>query len=242
MGSKESFGNKFKAACKAAGVPGSAHGVRKIATPRAANAGATVAELEAIFGWQGGAMPLLYTRAADRPRLALKAMLDSVVWFRQIKLSVCWVGRRDRRGKPFSTLRGAFRRKAWFRLLVSPGGWTIDRGNWPLTGHFAKTALTDAMPLGCCKVSAQFLCRSARTVAGGVALDTPSLSQRACVYRIEAELVEQMGHSGFGILVVTSDDQRAAILRASWLSVSSKVSGINMVEGFDDLRAWQMGL
>ena len=51
-----------------------------------------------------------------------------------------------------------------------------------------------------------------------------------------------MGHSGFGIFVVTSDDQRAAILRASWLSVSSKVSGINMVEGFDDLRGWQMGL
>ncbi len=31
-----------------------------------------------------------------------------------------------------------------------------------------------------------------------------------------------MGHCGFGIFVVTSDDQRAAILRASWLSVSSK--------------------
>jgi hypothetical protein len=51
-----------------------------------------------------------------------------------------------------------------------------------------------------------------------------------------------MGHSGFGIFVVTSDDQRAAILRACWFSVSSKVSGINMVEGFDDLRGWQMGL
>jgi integrase len=71
---KESFGNKFKAACKAAGVPGSAHGVRKIAATRAANAGATVAELEAIFGWQGGAMASLYTRVADRRRLALKAM------------------------------------------------------------------------------------------------------------------------------------------------------------------------
>ncbi len=103
-------------------------------------------------------------------------------------------------------------------------------------------ALTDAIPLGRRKVSTQFLCRSARTVARGVALDTPSLFQRACVYRIEAELVEQMGHSGFGVFVVTSDDQRAAILRACWFSVSSKVSGINMVEGFDDLRGWQMGL
>ena len=98
------------------------------------------------------------------------------------------------------------------------------------------------IPLGRRQVPAQFLCRSARTVAGRVALDTPPLSQRSCVYRIEAELVEQMGHAGFGIFVVTSDDQRAAILRACWLSVSSKVSGINMVEGLDDLRGWQMGL
>jgi integrase len=71
---KESFGNEFRQACKDAGVCGSAHGVRKIAATRAANAGATVAELEAIFGWQGGAMASLYTRAADRMRLAAKAM------------------------------------------------------------------------------------------------------------------------------------------------------------------------
>ena len=54
--------------------PGSAHGVRKIAATRAANAGATVAELEAIFGWDGGRMASLYTRAADRRRLAIEAM------------------------------------------------------------------------------------------------------------------------------------------------------------------------
>ena len=41
---------------------------------RAANAGATVAELEAIFGWSGGSMAALYTRAADRRRLARGAM------------------------------------------------------------------------------------------------------------------------------------------------------------------------
>lgn len=71
---KESFGNLFKAACRAAGVPGSAHGVRKIAATRAANAGATVAQLEAIFGWVGGAMASHYTRSADRKRLAIEAM------------------------------------------------------------------------------------------------------------------------------------------------------------------------
>lgn len=71
---KESFGNLFKDACRAAGVPGSAHGVRKIAATRAANHGATVAQLEAIFGWSGGTMASLYTRSADRQRLSLEAM------------------------------------------------------------------------------------------------------------------------------------------------------------------------
>ena len=67
---KESFGNAFKDACLAAGVPGSAHGVRKIAATRAAENGATVAELEAIFGWHGGAMASHYTREANRVRFS----------------------------------------------------------------------------------------------------------------------------------------------------------------------------
>jgi integrase len=72
---KESFGNAFKDACKAAGLHNrSAHGCRKIAATRAAEAGATVAQLNAIFGWKGTAMASLYTEAADRRRLALEAM------------------------------------------------------------------------------------------------------------------------------------------------------------------------
>ena len=71
---KESFGNLFRDACREAGVSGSAHGVRKIAATRAANSGATVAQLEAIFGWSGGRMASLYTRSADRKRLALEGM------------------------------------------------------------------------------------------------------------------------------------------------------------------------
>jgi integrase len=71
---KRSFGNQFREACRAAGVNRSAHGLRKIAATRAANAGATVPELEAIFGWTGGRMASLYTRAADRRSLAHRAM------------------------------------------------------------------------------------------------------------------------------------------------------------------------
>lgn len=71
--SKESFGNWFRDACNAAGVSGSAHGLRKTGATRAAENGATVAQLEAIFGWRGGGMASLYTRQADRGRLAKEA-------------------------------------------------------------------------------------------------------------------------------------------------------------------------
>ena len=67
---KEAFGNAFREACRKAGVPGSAHGVRKLAATTMVNNGATVAELEAVFGWTGGRMASLYTRSADRRRLA----------------------------------------------------------------------------------------------------------------------------------------------------------------------------
>ena len=71
---KESFGNEFRDACRKAGVNKSAHGLRKIGATRAANNGATVAQLNAIFGWKGARMASLYTEAADRERLAREAM------------------------------------------------------------------------------------------------------------------------------------------------------------------------
>lgn len=71
---KETFGNFFRKACNEAGLKGkSAHGVRKIGATRAANAGATVNELEALFGWTGGTMASHYTKTADRKRLAKQA-------------------------------------------------------------------------------------------------------------------------------------------------------------------------
>lgn len=67
---KEAFGNAFREACRKAGVPGSAHGVRKLAATTMAENGATEAQLEAVFGWTGGRMASLYTRSANRRRLA----------------------------------------------------------------------------------------------------------------------------------------------------------------------------
>jgi integrase len=74
---KESFGNAFKEACRAAGIDESkkaAHGLRKVGATRAAENGATVAELEALFGWRGGGMASLYTREANRVLLAKRAI------------------------------------------------------------------------------------------------------------------------------------------------------------------------
>jgi len=70
---KESFGNWFREACREAGCPGSAHGLRKAGATRAAENGATVNQLMALFGWKTEKMALLYTRKADRKRLAAAA-------------------------------------------------------------------------------------------------------------------------------------------------------------------------
>jgi integrase len=68
---KESFGNAFSEACRDAGIKKSAHGVRKYKATNAAHDGATERELDAMFGWTGGRMAQLYTKNADRRRLAL---------------------------------------------------------------------------------------------------------------------------------------------------------------------------
>lgn len=71
---KEVVGAAFRKACRAAKVSKSAHGLRKAAATHAADHGATVAELEAIFGWSGGNMAALYTRNSNRKTLAASAM------------------------------------------------------------------------------------------------------------------------------------------------------------------------
>lgn len=67
---KEAFGTWFKTACKEAGVPGSAHGLRKAGATRAADAGATEYELMAMHGWSDPRTASIYTRKANREKLA----------------------------------------------------------------------------------------------------------------------------------------------------------------------------
>jgi integrase len=67
---KEAFGNWFRTACAAAGVPGSAHGLRKAGATRLADAGASEHELMALYGWDSPRTAAIYTRKANRQRLA----------------------------------------------------------------------------------------------------------------------------------------------------------------------------
>lgn len=68
---KESFGNWFGKACHAAGVPGSSHGLRKLAAVRMAENGATEAELNAVFGWaDGSGESATYIKKASRKKLS----------------------------------------------------------------------------------------------------------------------------------------------------------------------------
>lgn len=70
---KESFGNWFREACRSAGCPGAAHGLRKAGAVRAAEAGASNQEMMALFGWTSGRMADHYTKKANQKRLAKAA-------------------------------------------------------------------------------------------------------------------------------------------------------------------------
>lgn len=67
-----SFGNWFAKQCKAAGLPDEcrAHGLRKAGATIAADEGATAHELMAMFGWSRLAMAEIYTKEADKKKLA----------------------------------------------------------------------------------------------------------------------------------------------------------------------------
>lgn len=71
---KESFGTWFGKACRLAKVPGAAHGLRKAGARRSAEAGATEAQLNALFAWAPGSREsATYTKTADAARLARSA-------------------------------------------------------------------------------------------------------------------------------------------------------------------------
>jgi integrase len=68
------FGNWFRDRCNEAGLPKcSAHGLRKAGATLAAENGATVHQLAALFDWANITQAAVYTAGADRKRLAAEA-------------------------------------------------------------------------------------------------------------------------------------------------------------------------
>ncbi|MBN2629091.1 MAG: tyrosine-type recombinase/integrase [Rhodobacteraceae bacterium] len=70
----ETLGNWFRDQCRAAGVPGSLHGLRKAGATRLANAGATPDEIRAFLAHATNKEGSTYTGKADRSRLADSGM------------------------------------------------------------------------------------------------------------------------------------------------------------------------
>lgn len=70
------FGNWFRDECRAAGLPAglSAHGLRKAACRRLAEAGCTASQIQAISGHRTLGEVQRYTKAADQKKLASAAM------------------------------------------------------------------------------------------------------------------------------------------------------------------------
>ena len=71
---KESFGMWFLRACRAAKVPGSAHGIRKATASEIAELGGTESQLNSFFGWaEGSRESATYTKKARRKTMARAA-------------------------------------------------------------------------------------------------------------------------------------------------------------------------
>lgn len=79
--SAASFGNWFAERCREAGVSARAHGLRKLGSTLAAEAGATAHELMAMWGWTTLAQAELYTKAIDRKRLGAMAATKLLLGF-----------------------------------------------------------------------------------------------------------------------------------------------------------------
>ena len=75
---KESYGNTFhdwtiEAEIIEAGKAKNSHGIRKLAATRVCEAGASIHEMMALFGWKDPAMAEVYAKARDQKKLAEQA-------------------------------------------------------------------------------------------------------------------------------------------------------------------------
>ncbi|AKK19756.1 tyrosine-type recombinase/integrase [Candidatus Liberibacter africanus] len=77
----QQFSRWFIGRTKKAGIEKSAHGVRKLSATISAEAGATMHELMATYGWKSMSQAETYTKGADRKRLGIKnsRLISSVI-------------------------------------------------------------------------------------------------------------------------------------------------------------------
>jgi integrase len=72
---KWGFGNWFGDACRDAGIPGNAHGLRKALSTLLAEKGATEPQMNAVMGWADGSKEsATYIRKANREQMAAAAL------------------------------------------------------------------------------------------------------------------------------------------------------------------------
>lgn len=98
----QAFANWFARQCRMAGLTGrSAHGLRKLAAVRLAQAGATAHQLMAWFGWTTLKEPEIYTRAANRAKLEGDAatLLQGLTGNKSVPLSPAVTSSGTLRGK-----------------------------------------------------------------------------------------------------------------------------------------------
>jgi integrase len=120
------FGNWFREQCNAAGLPGcSAHGLRKAAARRLAEAGCTAHEIAAITGHASLKQVTHYTKAADQRRLASAAMEKAKTRTSTVKP----LSKFDKKGKksvtnqrPLSAMvpRGGLKESRYVKYLSCP--------------------------------------------------------------------------------------------------------------------------
>lgn len=85
--SRAGFGNWFGDRCRDAGLKGrSAHGLRKAATRRAADLGASQQELKALGQWENDAEVKTYAESANRSRMVEGTVAAVVAWEREANI------------------------------------------------------------------------------------------------------------------------------------------------------------
>src|SRR5262245_19803508 len=97
-------------------------------------------------------------------------------------------------------------------------------------------------PLRRCEISPQCFGGPAGSVTRSIALNAPALAESTDVNDVEPELVDELRHGALGVRIVARDRQSSPVRGSLRQSVGGQRRRIDVIEGLDDLRGWQMPL